>query len=141
MFVSTQTAQLNVVANDVNTDTGETGVGLTFDGIVDNGEHGVASGGPVVSYDPNATFPSEGDSFQYRIKTNANLTAVGTVTVIPFSAVRGSTVERSAERQKPTVARSVRSNSARQARSPRRYAGRGRRTSCAAASTRAVTAP
>ena len=142
MFVSTQTAQLDVVANDVNADTGETGLGLTFDGITQQGDFGVASGGPVVSYDPNASFDLDGDSFQYQIRTNANQTAIGTVTVIPFAAVRGSyggTISGATETD--GVGRSIRSNSARRARTPRRYAGRGRPTSCAAASTQAVTAP
>lgn len=90
MFITTQSASLNVVANDVNGDTGQVGVGLTFDGIVQQGRFGSAAGGPVVSYIPNASFPLSGDSFQYRIRSAANETAIGTVTVLPFAALDGS---------------------------------------------------
>ncbi len=90
VFTGGGNVSLNVIANDVNTDTGEVGVGLEFDVIVRQGAHGRASGGPVVNFDPNDAFPFEGDSFDYRVRTTAGLADVGTVSVLPFGAFKGS---------------------------------------------------
>ena len=40
--------------------TGETGAGLLFDGFKSTPTHGQATGGPTITYDPNASFPLAG---------------------------------------------------------------------------------
>ena len=48
---------------------------------------GTVTGGPVLTYTPVKKFPLAGDTFTYRVKKTAdNLTALGTVTILPFTA-------------------------------------------------------
>ncbi len=95
LYVGVQTASLDVLANDVNADTEQTGAaaGLLWDGVVTAPTLGEVSGGPVISFDPFATrgsFPLSGDQFTYRVKSPAGLTNIGTVFVHSFAAYRGS---------------------------------------------------
>ena len=90
LYVSVQNAVLNVLANDVNSDTGETGTGLVFDGFKSQPQHGQVAGGPVINYDPDSSFQLSGDTFTYGVKSDANQTAIGTVYVRSFASYRDS---------------------------------------------------
>jgi autotransporter-associated beta strand protein len=89
IFVTKKAVTVNVLANDVNPETGDS-TGLIFDGITVPPQFGTVTGEGTLTYTPNKSFPVGGDSFTYRVRKDDGQTATAVVSVRSFSAMKGS---------------------------------------------------